>query len=384
MQDNQSEAQKQQHLYSLYTPYRTQPVAQPGQPAQMPPLQPGQPVYTPQPGQPALLPILQPGPPVVQTPATFQPGQPMQAPVAPAEKVLPVTDKVPNVQAPLWVQHAALPQPGVPLAQPVPHKPKRSGWRTVTIGALVCLTALVFGVGLFSGWTFAHTQANTTTSKAPTTTSAPAVNSSTDSLETAQEAAIAKVEPAVVQIQGTLAQGKSIGSGIIVDNQGDIVTNNHVVDGARSLTVVLNNGNQETAQLVGTDPAHDLAVIRIQPFASMTIAILGDSSQLVVGQEVLAIGNPLGYSGTATAGVVSALNRTAQETNSVSLDGLIQTSAAINPGNSGGALINLQGQVVGIPTLSAINSESDTPANGIGFAIPSNQVHTTITQILGN
>jgi len=348
-----------------------------------PAAQPGQPLYTPQPGQPALLPTPQPRQAVVQTPLTPQPGQPMLAP-APAEKVLPVTDKIPNVQAPLWVQHAALPQPGVPLAQPVPHKPKRSGWRTVTIGALVCLIALVFGVGLFSGWTFAHTQANATGSKAPTTTSAPAVNGSTDNLETAQEAAIAKVQPAVVQIQGRLAQGESIGSGIIIDNRGDIVTNNHVVNGASSLTVVLNTGKQETAQLVGTDPAHDLAIIRIQPFASMTVAILGDSSQLVVGQEVLAIGSPLGYSGTATTGVVSALDRTAQESNSVTLNGLIQTSAAINPGNSGGALINLQGQVVGIPTLSAINSETNTPANGIGFAIPSSQIHTTITQILGS
>jgi putative serine protease PepD len=210
------------------------------------------------------------------------------------------------------------------------------------------------------------------------------VNGSTDNLETAQEAAIAKVQPAVVQIQGRLAQGESIGSGIIIDNRGDIVTNNHVVNGASSLTVVLNTGKQETAQLVGTDPAHDLAIIRIQPFASMTVAILGDSSQLVVGQEVLAIGSPLGYSGTATTGVVSALDRTAQESNSVTLNGLIQTSAAINPGNSGGALINLQGQVVGIPTLSAINSETNTPANGIGFAIPSSQIHTTITQILGS
>jgi S1-C subfamily serine protease len=97
----------------------------------------------------------------------------------------------------------------------------------------------------------------------------------------------------------------------------------------------------------------------------------------------MAIGNPLGYSGTATSGVVSALNRSAQESRTVNLTGLIQTSAPINPGNSGGALINLQGQVVGIPTLSAVNNETNTPANGIGFAIPSSQVEAALTQILG-
>jgi len=179
-------------------------------------------------------------------------------------------------------------------------------------------------------------------------------------------------------------QGTSLGSGIIVDTKGDIVTNNHVVNGATSLKVVLSNGSQETAQLVGTNPANDLAIIHIQPFANMAVATLGDSSQLTVGQEVLAIGNPLGYSGSASEGVVSALNRSMPESSQgPNLTGLIQTSAAINPGNSGGALINLQGQVVGIPTLSAINSETNTPANGIGFAIPANQVQAAVAQIVG-
>lgn len=360
MFDKDSQSQKQQHPYSSYTPYGTSPVAQPGQP-----------VYTPEPQ-----PVAQPGQPVYTPDKVAQPGQ-----------TLPVTDKMPGVQVPLWVQHASLPQPGTPVhpsLPPQPKQPKRSRMRAVAIGALICLFALVFGVGIFSGWTFARSLGQTPNSNPRTTTSTPAVNSNSNTLDAAQETAIAKVEPAVVQIQGITGQGVSLGSGIIIDNRGDIVTNNHVVDGTSSLTVLLNNGSQETAQVVGTDPTNDLAVIRIQPFASMTVAILSDSSQLIVGQEVLAIGSPLGYGGSATSGVVSALNRTATESGGVTLNGLIQTSAAINPGNSGGALINLQGQVVGIPTLSAINSETRTPANGIGFAIPSNQIQTSVAKILGN
>ncbi len=187
----------------------------------------------------------------------------------------------------------------------------------------------------------------------------------------------------MVQVEGTTFQGEQLGSGVIIDKNGDIVTNNHVVSGVNSLQVMLSNGTSETAQVIGTNPSNDLAIIRVQPFTGMVVATLGDSSQLVVGQEVLAIGNPLGYTGTVTEGVVSALNWSVDESNTVHLTNLIQTSAPINPGNSGGALINLQGQVVGITTLSALNSETNTPAEDIGFAIPSNQVQSLIKQTLG-
>jgi putative serine protease PepD len=249
---------------------------------------------------------------------------------------------------------------------------------------LTCLLAVIFGVGLVAGWAFAHSSKAVNGTPANASTSSSSVGSNSSTFQTAQEVAIARVEPSVVEIQGATMQGTSLGSGIIVDTKGDIVTNNHVVSGATSLKVVLSNGSQETAQLVGTNPANDLAIIHIQPFANMAVATLGDSSQLTVGQEVLAIGNPLGYSGSASEGVVSALNRSMPESSQgPNLTGLIQTSAAINPGNSGGALINLQGQVVGIPTLSAINSETNTPANGIGFAIPANQVQAAVAQIVG-
>jgi len=180
----------------------------------------------------------------------------------------------------------------------------------------------------------------------------------------------------------TTAQGQQLGSGVIIDAKGDIVTNNHVVNGEQTIQVVLSNGSTEQGQLIGTSPANDLAVVRIQPFAHMTVAQIGNSSSLVVGQEVLAIGNPLGITETATKGIVSALNRSVTESTGTTISNAIQTDAAINPGNSGGALINLQGQLVGIPTLTAVNTESNTAANGVSFAIPSNLVETALQQIL--
>lgn len=291
----------------------------------------------------------------------------------------PATDKVPGVPGPY-------PFPRQPMP---PQRPRQSGVRRGAILALLLLLALILGVGLFAGWTFARSSSGATGSSllgTPAASSQSPSNSSaaTSNLEALREAAIAKAEPSVVEIQGTTSQGESVGSGVIIDKNGDIVTNNHVVDGVNSLEVVLSNGVREQAQVVGTSPSNDLAIVHIQPFAGMVVATLGDSSQLVVGQDVLAIGNPLTYQGTVTDGVVSALNRSAQESRAVNLTGLIQTSAAINPGNSGGALIDLNGQVVGITTLSAIDTETNTPANGIGFAIPSNQVQAVIKQVLGS
>ena len=224
------------------------------------------------------------------------------------------------------------------------------------------------------------TSSTATTSKAGTTATTTASGGST--IETQQEAAIAKIEPAVVELKVMTAQGLQIGSGVIIDAKGDIVTNNHIVSGEQSIVAVLYNGNTEQAQLVGTVATDDLAVVRIQPFTNMTVARIGDSSRLVVGQEVLAIGNPLGITQTATRGIVSALNRSVTESTGTTISNAIQTDAAVNPGNSGGALINLQGQLVGIPTLTAVNTESNTAANGVSFAIPSNLVQTVIQQIL--
>ena len=199
-----------------------------------------------------------------------------------------------------------------------------------------------------------------------------------------QEAVVAKVKPSVVEVYVTLAQGAALGSGVIIDSRGYIVTNNHVVSGALSIQVMLSNGTKEPAQLTGTDAADDLAILKIAvPKGGLSVVTLGNSSQLQVGQEVLVIGNPLGITQSVTNGIVSALKRSVSEgQGGATIQNAIQTDAAINPGNSGGALVDLQGNVVGIPTLTAIDPEFNTPASGVGFAIPSNRVKSVMTQLI--
>jgi S1-C subfamily serine protease len=278
--------------------------------------------------------------------------------------------------------------PSGPLSQPTgPQRPRRRSGLTAAIIALTLVLALIFGVGLFAGWQFAaHSSTGSTsvstsaTTKSTTTTTSAA--SSSNTLQTQQEAAIAKIEPSVVELDVTTAQGEQIGSGVIINSNGDIITNNHVVSGEQTIMVVLSNGSKEQGQLVGSVTADDLAVVQIQPYANMVVAQIASSSNLTVGQEVLAVGNPLGITETATNGIISALNRSVTESTGVTIADAIQTDAPINPGNSGGALVNLQGQLVGIPTLAAIDTETNTVANGVGFAIPSSLVQTALTQII--
>jgi putative serine protease PepD len=187
-----------------------------------------------------------------------------------------------------------------------------------------------------------------------------------------------EVSPSVVQI----STSQDLGSGIIFNAQGDIVTNNHVADGFKSFTVTLSDGKNYQGTLVNNFPGDDLAVIHINA-SGLHPATFADSSQLQVGDIVMAIGNPLGFQSSATDGIVSAVGRTVSEPNGVTLPDVIQTSAPINPGNSGGALVDLAGQVVGIPTLAALDPEfGSTQAPGIGFAIPSNVVTTIAGQIV--
>jgi len=283
----------------------------------------------------------------------------------------------------------------LPLIPSEPHASLPPQNRQGRGGAILLFTlvlAIIFAVGLFAGLEYAGNSANHTSSTSSTVTTSkaaatiPATSSTTSSngstIEAQQEVAIAKIEPAVVELDVTTTTGEQIGSGVIIDSKGDIVTNYHIVNGEDSITVVLYNGNKVQAQLVGTNTSYDLAVVHIQPFANMTVAQIGDSSKLVVGQEVLAIGNPLGITETATKGIVSALNRSVTESTGATISNAIQTDAAVNPGNSGGALINLQGQLIGIPTLTAVNTESNTAANGVSFAIPSNLAQTVVQQLL--
>ncbi|HYK40138.1 MAG TPA: trypsin-like peptidase domain-containing protein [Candidatus Eremiobacteraceae bacterium] len=160
------------------------------------------------------------------------------------------------------------------------------------------------------------------------------------------------------------------GSGFVIDPKGYILTNNHVVEGAQTIEVVLGDQSRYPAKFIGADPRNDVALIKIEPKSKPLIALpLGDSSAIQVGQKVLAIGNPFGFQSTLTTGVVSALGRTVQTSQTTFIDEAIQTDAAINRGNSGGPLINSRGEVIGIN--SAIYTPTGTTA-GIGFAIPIN------------
>ncbi|HYK84932.1 MAG TPA: trypsin-like peptidase domain-containing protein [Ktedonobacteraceae bacterium] len=281
--------------------------------------------------------------------------------------------------------------PYIPSYPQPPARKSSGGLKAGAIFLLTLLLALVFGVGLFSGWVYGRGTAVTTspstsngqlqTGSAPSATVPPYTGSN---IEQVREAVIAKVKPSVVQVNVTLANGSAIGSGVIIDKRGYIVTNNHVVSGAQKVEVVLFDGTTLTAQIAGTDPADDLAVLKINPPTSnLIVATLADSSKLKVGQDVLAIGNPLGITQTVTNGIVSALNRTVNEgQNGATIPNAIQTDAPINPGNSGGALVDMQGNLVGIPTLAAIDPEFNTPASGVGFAIPSNRVSFIVPQII--
>jgi S1-C subfamily serine protease len=269
-------------------------------------------------------------------------------------------------------QNAPEPQFQIPPEPPREQSRQgRGGWRTGAIIGLILLQIVVFLIGGFAGWVYAGTKSSSSVSTA-------------NAFDTLRESVAAKVKPSVVEVYVTLSQGAAIGSGVIVDSRGYLVTNNHVVSGARSIQVVLSNGTRESAQLAGTDAANDLAVLKIAvPQGGLSAATLGDSTQLKVGQEVLAIGNPLGDRQTVTNGIVSALKRSVSEgQGGPTIQNAIQTDAPINPGNSGGALVDLQGHVVGIPTLTAIDPEFNTPANGVGFAIPINRVKTILPQFI--
>jgi putative serine protease PepD len=193
------------------------------------------------------------------------------------------------------------------------------------------------------------------------------------SLEEAFVGVYRDVSPSVVQIE----TGDGLGSGIVLDRKGNIVTNAHVVGSARTFRITTSAGKRLSARLVGTFAQDDLAVIKVSG-GGPPPARFANSDELRVGDIALAIGNPLGLQSSFTQGVVSALGRDQAEGNGVTLRNAIQTSAAINPGNSGGALVDLDGRVIGIPTLGA------SDAAGIGFAIPSNDVRDYAGQIVAH
>ncbi len=228
-----------------------------------------------------------------------------------------------------------------------------------------------------------------TATSAPSTSLQPLPNA--QNLEQAYVSVVQRVLPSVAQI----TTDRALGSGIVFDTQGNIVTNAHVVGQATKFQVTLADSSQAIpATLVGSYPPDDLAVIKLdQPPPSLHPAHFGDSARLQVGDIVMAMGNPLGLTGSVTEGIISATGRTVTEPAEGSAPGAtlpeaIQTSASINPGNSGGALVNLAGDVIGVPTLAALepsaNGGGAAPAPGIGFAIPSNIVTDIAGQLIAH
>ncbi|MFE9607692.1 S1C family serine protease [Streptomyces sp. NPDC006012] len=213
-----------------------------------------------------------------------------------------------------------------------------------------------------------------------------AVPLSSNDLQNAYQRVIKNVLPSVVQIQGT----RDLGSGVVYDDNGHIVTNAHVVGDEKVFRVTTANSETPlTARLVYSYPEQDLAVVKLDRIPEgLKGARFGDSEKVEVGQIVLAMGSPLGLSSSVTQGIVSATGRTVSEGSSgggtgATIANMVQTSAAINPGNSGGALVNLDGEVIGIPTLAAADPElGGSAAPGIGFAIPASMVRTIADQIV--
>lgn len=191
---------------------------------------------------------------------------------------------------------------------------------------------------------------------------------------------VSEVIDSVVMIEN--AEGPGSGSGIVIDNEGHILTNYHVVESMITAKVTLYDGSASLAEVVGTDPGNDLAVIRADGLTAEQLepARLGDSSQVRVGQAVFAIGNPFEETFTVTSGIVSALNRSSPSFGGRSIQGVLQTDAALNPGNSGGPLFNLDGEVIGINT--SIRNPTGQSFAGLGFAVPSNTATRYLPQLI--
>ncbi len=262
--------------------------------------------------------------------------------------------------------------------------------KRVAVRAIPLLAALSLGAGgAFALFTLADRGATTTTVVRQV-----AVPSPTQSTSNATTLTVADIyrqsHESVVEITVTEAPqagfggaAQAQGSGFVYDTQGNIVTDQHVVDGATAVSVRFSNGATYKAQVVGTDTSTDLAVIKVDGVpASLLVPVkLGDSNKLSVGDGVVAIGAPFGLEETVTSGIVSALHRQMTSPNNFAIDDSIQTDAAINHGNSGGPLFNMQGEVVGVTA----QIKSDSGGNdGIGFAVPSNTVKSVAAQLLAN
>ncbi len=266
----------------------------------------------------------------------------------------------------------------------VRHTLTRRNWVAVVLASVLIAGMCGAAVG---AWTGIHHQQTIVKSFSPDTSRLPAMGDI--------QAVLAKVEPAVVSIDSVSSQGggsgdviEAAGTGMILTPGGEVLTNNHVISGATNVTVTLFGQTAGLpAHVIGTDPAHDLALVQIDGQSDLPTVQLGDSADVRVGDSVLAIGNALALSGglTVTEGIVSAEGRTLTASNdsggTETLSGLLQTDAAINPGNSGGPLVNAQAQVIGMNTAVASSSNGNAPAQNIGFAIAVDSVVPRLAEL---
>ena len=293
----------------------------------------------------------------------------------------------PYGQGPLHQQH--------PAAGP-PREPRR---RRTGLAAAVVATSLLVGGGAGLGgaaiWDTTHDDPSSTASATRPATSTVATQTQAPAADGSVESVAQKVLPSVVKIDVTGQEGSGSGSGIILTEDGTILTNNHVVElaaGGGTLSVSFADGTSADAEILGTDPLTDTAVIKASGVSGLTAASIGESADLGVGEGVVAIGSPFGLDATVTSGIVSALDRPVNvgsddEGNSTTYPA-IQTDAAINPGNSGGPLVDMTGAVVGInssirtaASQSAYGSSEQSGSIGLGFAIPIDEVMPIVDQM---
>jgi S1-C subfamily serine protease len=265
-------------------------------------------------------------------------------------------------------------------------KPRR-GRISTSIMALVATLAIGAGAGAVAYSTFSSADTKTVVREVPVGNSEPTANNSALSIGEIYRRSYKGVVEITVTSTSTNPFGspqtqQAQGSGFVYDSKGNIVTNEHVVDGAKSVSVRFWNGDIYKATVIGTDPSTDLAVIKVDaPESILSPLTLGDSAKVLVGDGVVAIGSPFGLEETVTSGIVSALHRQMEAPNKFTINDSIQTDAAINHGNSGGPLLNSEGQVIGVN--AQIRSDGGG-SDGVGFAIPSNTITLIATQLIGS
>ncbi|WP_369370920.1 S1C family serine protease [Promicromonospora sp. Populi] len=322
-----------------------------------------------------------------QAPKPAEPPAPVPAPQhSPAPQTTPAQHPVPAQNAasttspsPVYVNPYATPATATATATDGSKTKNRTWVPVVSAAAAAALLASLGTAGAISLTSNSDTAASLADVGQSTSQNVPVADSTVENPN--WTAVTSAVQESVVAIQVESQAGGAEGSGVVLDSDGRVLTNNHVVADATSVQVTLSDGRVYDAEIVGTDPTSDLAVVQLtDPPSDLQAATFADSSEVVVGEPVLALGNPLGLANTATTGIVSALDRpvtaSAEDGSSAVVTNAIQIDAAVNPGNSGGPLFNASGEVIGITssiaTLSSGLSSSTSGSIGLGFAIPSN------------